>query len=59
MSDSVLKTLERVLGLSTKLNQTHEDLSSWLEKVEDEISAFADQQPAGEQLIHAQSRQKV
>nr|XP_040033769.1 dystonin isoform X6 [Gasterosteus aculeatus aculeatus] len=59
LSDSVLKTLERVLGLSTKLNQTHEDLSSWLEKVEDEISAFADQQPAGEQLIHAQSRQKA
>ncbi|XP_037321345.2 dystonin isoform X5 [Pungitius pungitius] len=59
LSDSVLKTLEQVLGLSTKLKHTHEDLSSWLEKVEDEVSAFADQQPAGEQLIHAQSRQKA
>ncbi|XP_059215800.1 dystonin isoform X2 [Centropristis striata] len=59
MSDSVLKTLERVLGLSTKLQNTHEDLSSWLDKVEDEVSAFADQEPVGEQLIHAQSRQKA
>ncbi|XP_068580005.1 dystonin isoform X1 [Cebidichthys violaceus] len=58
-SDSVLKTLERVLGLSTKLQHTHEDLSSWLEKVEAEVSAFADQEPAGEQLICAQSRQKA
>ncbi|KAM8858982.1 dystonin isoform 4-T4 [Spinachia spinachia] len=59
LSDSVLKTLEQVLGLSTKLKHTHEDLSSWLEKAEDEVSAFADQQPAGEQLIHAQGRQKA
>ncbi|KAL6101743.1 dst [Pungitius sinensis] len=59
LSDSVLKTLEQVLGLSTNLKHTHEDLSSWLEKVEDEVSAFADQQPAGEQLILAQSRQKA
>ncbi|XP_031697463.1 dystonin isoform X6 [Anarrhichthys ocellatus] len=58
-SDSVLKTLERVSDLSTKLQHTHEDLSSWLEKVEAEVSAFADQEPAGEQLIHAQSRQKA
>uniref|UniRef100_A0A673BHL4 Dystonin n=1 Tax=Sphaeramia orbicularis TaxID=375764 RepID=A0A673BHL4_9TELE len=59
MSDSVLKTLEKVLSLSTKLQNTHEDLSTWLEKVETEISAFADQEPVGEQLIHAQSRQKA
>ncbi|KAM6922361.1 dystonin isoform 1-T1 [Lycodopsis pacificus] len=58
-SDSVLKTLERVSGLSAKLQHTHEDLSSWLGKVEAEVSAFADQEPAGEQLIHAQSRQKA
>lgn len=59
MSDGVLKTLERVLSLSTKLQHTHEDLSSWLEKVEAEVSAFADQEPVGEQLVHAQNRQKV
>ena len=59
MSDSVLKTLERVSSLSAKLQHTHEDLSSWLDKVEAEVSAFADQEPVGEQLIHAQNRQKV
>lgn len=59
MSDNVLKKLECVLSLSSKLQHTHEHLSSWLEKVEAEISAFADQEPVGEQLIHAQSRQKV
>ncbi|XP_037638602.1 dystonin isoform X20 [Sebastes umbrosus] len=59
MSDGVLKTLERVLSLSAKLQHTHEDLSSWLENVEAEVSAFADQEPVGEQLIHAQSRQKA
>ncbi|XP_033956247.1 dystonin isoform X2 [Pseudochaenichthys georgianus] len=59
MSDSVLKTLERVSSLSAKLQNTHEDLSSWLEKVEAEVSAFADEEPVGEQLIHAQIRQKA
>nr|XP_019946702.1 PREDICTED: dystonin [Paralichthys olivaceus] len=59
MSDNVLKTLERVSSLSSKLQHTHEDLNSWLEKAEAEISAFADQEPVGEQLTHAQSRQKA
>uniref|UniRef100_A0A3B4WFJ4 Dystonin n=1 Tax=Seriola lalandi dorsalis TaxID=1841481 RepID=A0A3B4WFJ4_SERLL len=59
MSDNVLKTLERVLSLSSKLQHTHEDLSSWLEKTEAEINAFDGQEPVGEQLIHAQSRQKA
>ncbi|XP_039994291.1 dystonin isoform X2 [Xiphias gladius] len=59
MSDNVLKKLECVLSLSSKLQHTHEHLSSWLEKVEAEISAFADQEPVGEQLIHAQSRQRA
>ncbi|XP_041644812.1 dystonin isoform X11 [Cheilinus undulatus] len=58
-SDSVLKKLEKVLSLSTKLQHTHEDLSSWLETVEAETRAFADQEPVGEQLVHAQSRQKA
>uniref|UniRef100_UPI003AAC7BF1 dystonin-like n=1 Tax=Centroberyx gerrardi TaxID=166262 RepID=UPI003AAC7BF1 len=59
MSDNVSKTLERVLTLSTKLQQTHEELSCWLENVESEISAFAAQEPVGEQLTHAQNRQKA
>ncbi|XP_069570064.1 microtubule-actin cross-linking factor 1 isoform X3 [Brachyistius frenatus] len=59
LSDNVLKTLERVLGLSAKLQHTHEDLSSWLEKTEAEINNFADQEHAGEQLIQSESRQKA
>lgn len=59
MSDSVLKTLERVLGLSSNLQRTHENLSHWLAKAEADITAFAVQAPVGEQLIHTQSRQKV
>ncbi|XP_026164653.1 dystonin isoform X3 [Mastacembelus armatus] len=59
MSDNVLKTLERVLSLSSKLQHTHEDLSTWLEKVEAEISTFTDQEPVGEHLSHAQSRKKA
>lgn len=59
MSASVLKTLEQVLSLSSKLQHTHTDLSSWLEKAEAEINSFAHQEPVGKQLIHSQSRQKV
>lgn len=56
MSENVLKKLEQVLNLSTKLQQTHEDLSSWLEVAESETRAF---EPVGGQLVHAQSRQRV
>lgn len=59
MSDGVLKTLERVLSLSSKLQHTHEDLSTWLDKAEAEISLFAEQEPVGEQLVHSQNRQKA
>lgn len=57
MSDNVLKKLEQVLDLSTKLQHTHEDLSSWLDNVE--TKALADRELVGEQLLHAQSRQRV
>uniref|UniRef100_H3DGM7 Dystonin n=1 Tax=Tetraodon nigroviridis TaxID=99883 RepID=H3DGM7_TETNG len=56
MSENVLKKLEQVLNLSTKLQQTHEDLSSWLEVAESETRAF---EPVGEQLVRAQSRQRA
>lgn len=59
MSGSVLKMLERVLGLSSKLQQTHETLSSWLEQAEAQMNEFTDQEPVGEQLLHAQNSQKV
>lgn len=57
MSDNVLKKLEQVLNLSTKLQHTHEDLSSWLDNLE--TKALADRELVGEQLLHAQSRQRV
>nr|XP_054606002.1 dystonin isoform X4 [Nothobranchius furzeri] len=59
MSDGVLKTLDQVLNLSNKLQDTHEDLSCWLEKTEAEIKVFVNQEPAGEQLTQSQNRQKV
>ncbi|KAM9365281.1 dystonin [Pholidichthys leucotaenia] len=59
MSDNVLKTLEHVLSLSSQLKHTHEDLSSWLENVEAEISSFAHQEPVGDQLGQTQNRQKA
>ncbi|XP_035982722.1 dystonin [Fundulus heteroclitus] len=59
MSDNVLKTLERVLSLSNKLQDTHQDLNTWLATAEAEMKTFADQDPVGEQLIHSQNRQKA
>ncbi|CAL9687988.1 unnamed protein product [Knipowitschia caucasica] len=60
MSDNVLKTLEKVLGLSTQLHQTHEDLNNWLETVEAEVNAFAVNDAAGVngQLVDIQNRKK-
>lgn len=59
ISDGVLKKLEQVLSLSRKLQHTHEELSAWLEGAESEVQAFADREPVGEQLLRAQSRQRV
>ncbi|XP_034041193.1 dystonin [Thalassophryne amazonica] len=59
MSDSVLKSLEQVSTLSTDLQHTHEELSSWLENAEAELSASSNQELVGDQLAHAQSKQKA
>uniref|UniRef100_A0A8C8D9H4 Dystonin n=1 Tax=Oncorhynchus tshawytscha TaxID=74940 RepID=A0A8C8D9H4_ONCTS len=59
MSGNVSKTLDQALTLASKLQHIHEDLSSWLENVETELTAFAAQEPVGEQLIQAQDRQKA
>ncbi|XP_049592106.1 dystonin isoform X18 [Syngnathus scovelli] len=59
MSENVLNTLERVLSLSTKLHQTHEDLSTWLVKAEAQVSSYVDQEPIGEQFTQAQNIQKT
>uniref|UniRef100_A0A8C7UBW6 Dystonin n=1 Tax=Oncorhynchus mykiss TaxID=8022 RepID=A0A8C7UBW6_ONCMY len=59
MSGNVSKTLDQALTLASKLQHIHEDLSAWLENVEAELTAFAAQEPVGEQLIQAQDRQKA
>ncbi|XP_051506822.1 dystonin-like [Myxocyprinus asiaticus] len=59
MSSSVLKTLDKALSLATKLQNTHEELNCWLEKVESELATFEVHDPIGEQLTHLQERQKA
>ena len=59
MSRGVCDNLERVLGLSSELHRTHEELDSWLGGVETEVSSFAGHKPVGEELTQAQHRQKV
>uniref|UniRef100_A0A672MIY4 Dystonin n=1 Tax=Sinocyclocheilus grahami TaxID=75366 RepID=A0A672MIY4_SINGR len=59
MSKNVSKTLDKALSLATKLQNTHEELNSWLEKVESELATFTAQEPVGEQLTHLQERQKT
>uniref|UniRef100_A0A8B9KKY6 Dystonin n=1 Tax=Astyanax mexicanus TaxID=7994 RepID=A0A8B9KKY6_ASTMX len=59
MSSSVLATLNKALSLATKTQHTHEELSSWLEKVESELAVFGAQEPVGEQLTQVQDRQKA
>lgn len=59
MSSNVSKTLDKALSLATKLQNTHEELSSWLEKVESELTTFKAEEPVGEQLTCLQVRQKV
>jgi len=59
MSGDVSKTLDKALSLATKLHNTHEELDSWLEKVESELASFKAEEPVGEQLTGLQERQKV
>eukprot|EP00061_Rhincodon_typus_P018448 g47620.t1 len=57
-SGKVLKTLEQALQLATKFQSAHEVLTTWLEKVEAELTTYASEVLAGEQLAQAQKRQK-
>ncbi|XP_062851947.1 dystonin isoform X3 [Trichomycterus rosablanca] len=59
MSNDVLKTLDKALSLATKMHNTHEELSVWLEGVESELATFSSQDPAGEQLTQVQEKQKA
>lgn len=59
MSNDVMKTLDKALSLANKVQNTHEELRFWLEKVECELATFGAQEPVGEQLTQVQVRQKV
>ncbi|XP_062375938.1 dystonin [Sardina pilchardus] len=58
MSSNVTKTLEQALSLASKLEHTHEDLTSWLDKVEAELEVIGTQEPVGEQLTQVQESRK-
>ncbi|XP_072498623.1 dystonin isoform X19 [Notamacropus eugenii] len=58
LSSDVSKTLEQALQLSGKLQSTHEELCTWLEKVELELLSYETQDLKGEALSQAQERQK-
>ncbi|KAK1791418.1 hypothetical protein P4O66_013425, partial [Electrophorus voltai] len=59
MSNNVLKTLDKVLSLATSLQHTHQELNSWLEKVESELAVFRTQEQVGEQLTQVQVKQNA
>ncbi|XP_060608763.2 dystonin isoform X24 [Anolis sagrei] len=58
LSSDVSKTLEQALKLSGQLQCTHEELCTWLDKVEVELSSYDSQVPKGKELNKAQERQK-
>nr|XP_016852506.1 PREDICTED: dystonin isoform X3 [Anolis carolinensis] len=58
LSSDVSKTLEQALKLSGQLQCTHEELCTWLDKVEVELLSYDSQVPKGKELNKAQERQK-
>uniref|UniRef100_A0A8D2QPW7 Microtubule actin crosslinking factor 1 n=1 Tax=Zosterops lateralis melanops TaxID=1220523 RepID=A0A8D2QPW7_ZOSLA len=57
-SSKALRTLEQARQLATKFQSTHEELTGWMSKVEDELASSGVQSPAGEQIPQFQQRQK-
>ncbi|XP_069659161.1 microtubule-actin cross-linking factor 1 isoform X23 [Haliaeetus albicilla] len=57
-SSKALRTLEQARQLATKFQSTHEELTGWMSKVEDELASSGGQSPAGEQIPQFQQRQK-
>ncbi|KAM6239694.1 microtubule-actin cross-linking factor 1 isoform 9-T9 [Porphyrio hochstetteri] len=57
-STKALRTLEQARQLATKFQSTHEELTSWMSNVEDELALSGGQSPAGEQIPQFQQRQK-
>ncbi|OXB76541.1 UNVERIFIED_CONTAM: hypothetical protein H355_004747 [Colinus virginianus] len=58
LSSDVSKTLEQALQLAGQLHSTHEELCTWLDKVEMELLSYETEIPKGEELSQAQERQK-
>ncbi|XP_075709192.1 microtubule-actin cross-linking factor 1-like isoform X5 [Rhinoderma darwinii] len=57
-SGKALRTLEQALQLASKFQTTHEELTSWLGRVENELARTRGQSPAGDQIPQFQQRQK-
>lgn len=58
-SSKALRTLEQARQLATKFQSTHEELTSWMSEVEEELMSSGGQSPVGEQIPQFQQRQKV
>ncbi|XP_074254267.1 dystonin isoform X28 [Saimiri boliviensis] len=58
LSTDVAKTLEQALQLARRLHSTHEELCTWLDKVELELLSYETQVLQGEAASQAQVRQK-
>ncbi|XP_062042284.1 LOW QUALITY PROTEIN: dystonin-like [Lepus europaeus] len=58
LSTDVAKTLEQALQLARRLHSTHEELCTWLDKVEVELLSYETQVLKGEAAGQAQVRQK-
>ncbi|XP_077164515.1 dystonin isoform X27 [Paroedura picta] len=58
LSSDVSKTLEQALQLSGQLQSAHEELCTWLDKVEAELRSYETQIPNGKELNQTQDRQR-
>ncbi|XP_053310588.1 microtubule-actin cross-linking factor 1 [Spea bombifrons] len=57
-SGKALRTLEQALQLASKFQTTHDELTGWLRRVEEELVQNSGQPPAGDQIPQFQQRQK-
>ncbi|XP_036086476.1 dystonin isoform X20 [Rousettus aegyptiacus] len=58
LSTDVAKTLDQALQLARRLHSTHDELCTWLDKVEVELLSYETQVLKGEAASQAQARQK-
>ncbi|KAE8624631.1 hypothetical protein XENTR_v10006010 [Xenopus tropicalis] len=57
-SGKALKTLEQALQLAGKFQATHDELTGWLRRAEDELSQSFGQSPSGDMIPQFQQQQK-